>query len=87
MPGNPSRPFEHPELELAAKTWSGEWWKLGGGGTVWNSIAYPTEVHTGYIGVGNGTPWSRKIRSRGGGDNQFLSSIAALYSDTGRIKR
>ena len=33
VPGDPSRPFENPELEQAAETWSGEWWKLGGGGT------------------------------------------------------
>ncbi len=86
VPGDPSRPFEHPELEEAAKTWKGEWWKLGGGGTVWNAIAYDTDLHTVYVGVGNGTPWSREIRSPGGGDNLFLSSIVALHPDTGRMK-
>ena len=36
VPGDPSQPFEHPEMELAAETWKGgEWWKIGGGGTVW----------------------------------------------------
>jgi glucose dehydrogenase len=34
-------------------------------------------------GVGNGTPWNRRIRSPGGGDNLFLSSIVALRPDTG----
>ena len=29
VPGDPSLPFEHPELEMAAKTWGGEWWKYG----------------------------------------------------------
>ena len=86
VPGDPSKPFENPELEEAAKTWTGEWWKLGGGGTVWNSIAYDTDLHTVYVGVGNGTPWSREIRSPGGGDNLFLSSIVALHPDTGRMK-
>ena len=86
VPGDPSKPFEHPELEEAAKTWNGEWWKLGGGGTVWNAIAYDTDLHTVYVGVGNGTPWSREIRSPGGGDNLFLSSIVALHPDTGRMK-
>ena len=39
VPGDPSLPFEHPEMELAAETWKGgEWWKIGGGGTVWNSM-------------------------------------------------
>src|SRR5271156_1391472 len=40
IPGDPSKPFESPILEKAAKTWSGEWWKGGGGGTVWDAIVY-----------------------------------------------
>ena len=79
VPGDPSLPFEHPEMELAAETWKGgEWWKIGGGGTVWNSIVYDPEFNQVYIGVGNGTPWTRVIRSPGGGDNLFLSSMVAL---------
>ena len=83
VPGDPSQPFENPILEMAAKTWTGEWWKLGGGGTVWDSMAYDTELDLLYIGVGNGSPWNAQIRSPGGGDNLFLSSIVALRPDTG----
>jgi len=83
VPGDPSKPFETPVLEQAAKTWSGEWWKLGGGGTVWDSMAYDDKLDLLYIGVGNGSPWNRKLRSPGGGDNLFLSSIVALRPDTG----
>lgn len=86
VPGDPSKPFENPELEQAAETWSGEWWKLGGGGTVWNALTYDPDLHTVYVGTGNGTPWSRRIRSPGGGDNLYLSSIVALHPDTGRMK-
>ncbi len=86
VPGDPSLPFEHPEMEVAAKTWNGEWWKLGGGGTVWNSIVYDPDFNTVYLGVGNGAPWPRDIRSPGGGDNLFLSSIVALDPDSGRMK-
>ncbi len=86
VPGDPSQPFEHPELEMAAKTWSGEWWKLGGGGTVWSSIVYDPDLHTVYLGVGNGAPWPRDIRSPGGGDNLFLTAIVAVDPDTGRMK-
>ncbi len=86
VPGDPSKPFEHPEMEMAAKTWNGTWWKFGGGGTVWNSIVYDTEFHTLYLGVGNGAPWSREIRSPGGGDNLFLTAIVAVDPDTGRMK-
>jgi len=83
VPGDPSQPFENPILEMAAKTWTGEWWKLGGGGTVWDSMAYDPELDLLYIGVGNGSPWNAQIRSPGGGDNLFLSSIVALRPDTG----
>jgi PQQ-dependent dehydrogenase (methanol/ethanol family) len=85
VPGDPSEPFEHPEMELAAKTWTGSWWEHGGGGTVWNSIVYDPEFDQVYLGTGNGAPWSAAIRSPGGGDNLFLASIVAVDADTGRM--
>ena len=86
VPGDPSLPFESPEMEMAAKTWKGgAWWEFGGGGTVWNSIVYDPEFDQVYIGVGNGAPWTRAIRSPGGGDNLFLSSIVALDADSGSM--
>jgi quinohemoprotein ethanol dehydrogenase len=85
VPGDPSLPFEHPELAEAARTWTGEWWTVGGGGTVWDSIAYDPELDLVYVGTGNGSPWSRFIRSPGGGDNLYVSSILALRPDTGRL--
>ena len=84
VPGDPSKPFESPALAPAAKTWSGEWWKLGAGGTVWNAIAYDPELWQLYIGTGNGTPWSEKFRSPKGGDNLFTCSIVALNAETGQ---
>jgi quinohemoprotein ethanol dehydrogenase len=84
VPGNPELGFENEAMEMAAKTWNGKWWELGGGGgTVWDSMAYDPELGLLYIGVGNGTPWNQAIRSPGGGDNLFLSSIVALKADTG----
>jgi len=85
VPGDPSLPFEHPEMEMAAETWNGQWWVMGGGGTVWNSIVYDPEFNQVYLGTGNGSPWNQQIRSPGGGDNLFLSSIVALNADTGRM--
>ena len=74
VPGNPDLGFEDPAMEMAAKTWKGtDWWEFGGGGTVWNSIVYDPDFNNIYLGVGNGSPWSREIRSPGGGDNLFLS--------------
>ena len=83
VPGDPSQPFENPILATAARTWTGEWWRGGGGGTVWDSMAYDPQLDLVYIGVGNGSPWNQKLRSPGGGDNLFLSSIVALRPDTG----
>jgi alcohol dehydrogenase (cytochrome c)/quinohemoprotein ethanol dehydrogenase len=83
VPGNPAEGFENPILATAAKTWSGEWWRLGGGGTVWDSMSYDPGLDLLYIGVGNGSPWNHTFRSQGKGDNLFLSSIVALKPDTG----
>jgi quinohemoprotein ethanol dehydrogenase len=83
VPGDPTKPFESAALEKAAKTWSGEWWRLGGGGTVWDSIVYDSELDLLFIGTGNGTPWNRRARSPQGKDNLFTSSIVALKPDTG----
>jgi quinohemoprotein ethanol dehydrogenase len=69
--------------KLADETWSGKYWEQGGGGTVWDSMAYDAELDLLYIGVGNGSPWNPAIRSPGGGDNLFLSSILALRPESG----
>lgn len=86
VPGDPELPFEHEELEKASKTWTGEWWKLGGGGTVWDSFVYDPELKLVYVGTGNGSPWNREIRSPKGGDNLFLSSILAINVESGKLK-
>ena len=83
VPGNPAEGFENAAMEMAAKTWTGEWWKFGGGGTVWNSMTYDPEFNRIYLGTGNGSPWNHKLRSPDGGDNLFLCSVVALDADTG----
>jgi len=84
VPGNPADGFEDETQEMAAKTWTGEWWIGGGGGTAWDSFAYDPDLNLVYIGTGNGAPWPRAIRSPGGGDNLFLASIVAVDADTGK---
>jgi alcohol dehydrogenase (cytochrome c)/quinohemoprotein ethanol dehydrogenase len=84
VPGDPSKPFEQPILKQAAKTWSGDWWKNGGGGTVWDAIVYDPELDLLYVGAGNGGPWNEKFRSPKGGANLFTCSIVALKPDTGQ---
>jgi quinohemoprotein ethanol dehydrogenase len=90
VPGSPALPTEHPEMDQAMKTWSTggtdlKWWEHGGGGTVWDSMAYDPDLNLLYVGTGNGSPWNRWLRSPGGGDNLFLSSILAVNPDTGRL--
>jgi len=88
VPGNPADGPDHAAsdkvlAERAGKTWFGDYWKNGGGGTVWDSIVYDQELDQLYLGVGNGSPWNQRLRSEGKGDNLFLSSVVALNPDTG----
>ena len=86
VPGDRNKPQESEALKKALPTWSGEeWYKLGGGGgTVWDSIVFDPELDILYIGTGNGSPWNRDLRSPGGGDNLYLSSIVAINPDNGK---
>jgi PQQ-dependent dehydrogenase (methanol/ethanol family) len=85
VPGDPAKGFESPAMERAAKTWTGEWWKAGGGGTVWDGMAYDPDLRLLYVGTGNGSPHVRWLRSPGGGDNLYLASILALRPETGEL--
>ena len=88
VPGDPAKGPDHAASDsvrtLMNSTWRGQWWKQGGGGTVWDSITYDPELDRVYVGVGNGAPWNQQIRSPGGGDNLFLASIVALDRRSGR---
>jgi quinohemoprotein ethanol dehydrogenase len=86
VPGRPADGFENAAMAMAAETWSGEWWTLGDGGTVWDSIAFDPELDLVYIGTGNGSPLVQYFRSPGGGDNLFLCSVVALDADTGEYR-
>ena len=71
-------------LESKARpTWNAESWKMGGGGTVWDAMAYDPKLDLLYFGTDNGSPWNRAVRSPGGGDNLFIASIIAVRPDTG----
>ncbi len=83
VPGDPSKPFENKAMEAAAKTWAGDWWKLGGGGNVWDGITYDPELDMVYIGIGQGGPWVQGFRDPMSKDNLYLCSIVALKASTG----
>lgn len=85
VPGDPAKGDESDTISMIRKTWFGDqYWIQGGGGTVWNGMAYDPELDLLYIGVGNGSFWNYGLRSEGKGDNLFLSSIVAVKPDTGK---
>lgn len=86
VPGDPSKPFENPALQKAAATWSGEWWKYGGGASVWDGMAYDPDADLLYVGTGNGGPWPEQLRQSKGKDNLYVCSILAVKPDTGELK-
>jgi len=83
VPGDPSKPFESEALRRAAATWSGEWWKLGGGGSVWDTIVYDPDLDFVFVGTANGSPWYSDLRGDRRGDNLYVASIVALRATSG----
>jgi quinohemoprotein ethanol dehydrogenase len=84
VPGDPAKGFETPALAKAAKTWSGEWWKIaGGGGTVWDATVYDPVTDLLYFGTGNASPWNANTREPTLDDDLYTASIVAVKPDTG----
>jgi PQQ-dependent dehydrogenase (methanol/ethanol family) len=89
VPGDPAKGFESPAMRKAAATWDGDWWKLGGGGAVWDGISYDPETELLYVGTGNAEPWPAALRTKDvstGHDNLYVASIVAVHVDTGDLK-
>ncbi|MGH8148714.1 MAG: PQQ-binding-like beta-propeller repeat protein, partial [Steroidobacteraceae bacterium] len=88
VPGNPANgpdgAASDPVMPMAAKTWTGEWWRFGGGGNDWDTIVYDPKLDLVYFGTGNGSPHPQAFRSPNGGDNLFLASIVAVNAKTGK---
>ena len=83
VPGNPAVGHQTAALEAAAKTWTGKWWELGGGGSVWDSISYDPQLNLIYFGTANAEPWNPAPMGRRG-NNLYTSSIVAVNADTGQ---
>jgi quinohemoprotein ethanol dehydrogenase len=84
VPRKPEDNKGNPAAEQAEKTWSGEWWNVGTGGTVWNGMTFDPERNRVYIGVGNAGPYDAQRRNPQGLDNLYTTSIVALDADTGK---
>jgi PQQ-dependent dehydrogenase (methanol/ethanol family) len=86
VPGNPADGFENDAMRMAAESWGGEWWRYGGGGAVWDAIAYDPEESLVYAGTGNAEPWTEVHRGAQGVDNLFTGAIVAVDADTGEYR-
>ena len=86
VPGNPADPYENEAMRKAAKTWGGDFYKMGGGGSVWDGMAYDPEADLIYVGTGNAEPWTQKFRGEKGVDNLYTASILAVKVSTGELK-
>jgi quinohemoprotein ethanol dehydrogenase len=86
VPGDPAKGFENEAMRAAAKTWGGEFYKNGGGGAVWDGVAYDPETNLVYVGTGNAEPWVQKFRGAQSVDNLYTCSILALDVNTGQLK-
>jgi quinohemoprotein ethanol dehydrogenase len=83
-PGSRDGAVSDEVMDQAARTWTGEWWKRGGGGNVWNAMTFDPQLNRLYLGTGNAGPSNWKIRSPKGGDNLYTASVVAVDADTGR---
>jgi quinohemoprotein ethanol dehydrogenase len=86
VPGDPSKPYENEAMRAAAKTWGGDFYTKGGGGAVWDGVAYDPETNLVYVGTGNAEPWVQKFRGAQHVDNLYTCSILAVDLATGQLK-
>jgi quinohemoprotein ethanol dehydrogenase len=86
VPGNPAVDKDWT-TRTVANTWSGDWWKAGGGGAAWNALTCDLELGQVLIGTENAEPYSWQERSDNGKkDNLFTDSIVAVDTDTGAFR-
>jgi len=74
-----------PGLIKAAKTWPKNI-VGGGGGSVWDAIAYDPDLELVYFGTGNAGPWAEDTRMSKGFDLLYAASIVAVDVNTGLYK-
>jgi quinohemoprotein ethanol dehydrogenase len=85
MPGDPSQPFENPQMAMASKTWGTDYWKYThGASSVWDAITYDASSDTLYFGTDGPSPWNPARRAPHAGDELFSDCIIAVNATTGR---
>lgn len=91
VPPAPGKPFEDKAQEEAAKTWTGDWAKYGGGGSVWDGLVYDPDLNLVIAGTGNPEPWPLELRGLSQENwlkypNLYTNSIVAVDAKTGKYK-
>ncbi len=80
---NTTTELGHPVgANSSVKTWKGDQWKNGGGGT-WGWISYDPALNMVYYGSGNPGTWNPTQRP---GDNKWSMTVFARDADTGMAK-
>ncbi|WP_226018136.1 PQQ-dependent dehydrogenase, methanol/ethanol family [Novosphingobium sp. FKTRR1] len=86
VPPAPGQPFEHPELEMAAKSWGpGHDGRYQNGGTVWDGLSYDAQTDQIVFGTANASPYVRAKSAAERHDDLFNASIVAVNAHTGRM--
>jgi PQQ-dependent dehydrogenase (methanol/ethanol family) len=76
------KPFypQYRGKDLGMRSWPGESWKIGGGGT-WGWISYDPEQNLIFHGTSNPSPWNHSVRP---GDNLWTDAVFARDPETGK---
>ncbi|MDE1924049.1 MAG: PQQ-dependent dehydrogenase, methanol/ethanol family, partial [Gammaproteobacteria bacterium] len=78
-------PQDQPHLQPAASTWGSHYdWRTGGGGAVWDGIAYDASLGLIYFGTANPAPYAIGPDARRG-DELYAASIVAVHAESGRL--
>ena len=87
VPRNPKRgPQNQPQLRAAVRTWPARFhWAMGGGGAVWDGLAYDPKLHLVYFGTANAEPYHGENDPAKYGDELYVASIIAVHADTGKM--
>lgn len=78
VPGDPTKPYENPQMAMAAKTWGSHYWTdTKGSGGVWEGMIY--DPQTGLLLFGSGNPG---IGANEGGHEEDFTGKEMLFTDS-----
>jgi quinohemoprotein ethanol dehydrogenase len=76
---------DQPHLDRAMATWNDDYdWSNGGGGSVWDGLAYDPALDLVYLGTANPSPYAIG-KDVPGGDKLYAASILAIRGRSGGL--